>query len=591
MNKKKPPVSKPKPPVKAPPATKRPQTAARPAASGSAGNWRHGLLIALLALVTWICYQPATSNLFLKTWDDPAYVTGNKLLDTLNAKNVRTIFSFHKEMQLLTKNYHPLSTLSLAINHHFSGLDPRPYHVTNILFHILNSILVYFLVFLLAGRRIWAGLLAGLLFALHPMHVESVAWVSERKDVMYAFFFIAGLIAYYFYVKKERALYLFLTLALFYLSVLSKAMAVVFPLALLLMDFYLRRKWSLRMALEKIPFFLISLFYGWLAVKIQSEGAINEWQTFTLYQRFIHASYGFQSYLQDFFLPFNLSAFYPYPFITDKGQLPLEFNLSPFIFLAILGMAVAALFMKHRMARVFGTGMLFYFVTVLLVLQFLSVGRAITADRYTYIPYIGILFIFGSWMCYLLEQKKMILRLAGFGLAALFAVLSVVFAFQTHRRAAVWHDDITLWTDVLDRYPDVRMNFIRQKRAEQQLENKEFMKALGDYQVMASLEPKNDEALSAIGQIYGQHLNRLDSAYFWLSRAYEINPENLAVLKNLGVARAMKSDIRGSQELFLRAWAKDPADTALMLNIAANYRFLGDMPKAAEFESKARKNR
>jgi hypothetical protein len=584
-------AKKEKSPAKTPVLTKKVQPATRDAGQKQTLSWQHYVFIFLIAVVTYLCHQPAASNQLLKTWDDPAYVLDNKLLHGLTYKNISGIFSFHKDLQKLTKNYHPLSTLSLAVNYQFSGLNPRGYHLTNILIHILNSILVYLLIYLIADRRIWAALLAGLLFGIHPMHVESVAWVSERKDVMYAFFFISGLILYYFYVKKKKPLYLVLALVLFYLSVISKAMAVVFPVVLFLMDLHLQRKWSYRLLIEKIPFFIISAFYGWIAIRIQSEGAINEWQTFTLYQRVIHASYGFLSYLYDFFAPFSLSAFYPYPFINEHGDLPLEFRIAPFIFLFIMALAVGSLFVKNKMVRVFGIGMLFYFITVALVLQFLSVGKAITADRYTYIPYIGILFILGSWWSSLMENKKPAYKIAGFAAGAVFLAFSAVIAVQTYNRSAVWHDDITLWSNALDQYPDMRMNFIRVKRADQYFDKEDFQNAMKDYQIMASLDAKDDQAPARIGQIYGQQFHQLDSALVWLNKAYKIDPGNLTLLKNLGVAYAIKNDISKSLEFFLEAYARDPADSTLLLNISTNYRALGNIEKSKEFENLARKKK
>ena len=553
--------------------------------------WQHWLFISVISMVTFACYQPALNNKLLKTWDDPVYVTNNKLLDSLSVKKVGEIFSFNTEFQQLSNNYHPLTTLSLALNHYFSGLNPRPYHFTNIFIHILNSILVYLLVFLLADRRTWAALLAGLLFAVHPMHVESVAWVSERKDVLYAFFFISGMILYYFYLRKNSYKSLALVFLFFFLSVLSKAMAVVFPLVMLLMDFLLNRRWSWRLFLEKVPFFLVSALFGIIAVRVQAQGAINDWQTFTLYQRFIHASYGFLSYLYNFFIPFGLSAFNPYPFINEHGVLPWAFRAAPFIFLAIMALTVWSLFARSRMIKIFGIGMLFYLFTIALVLQFISVGRAITADRYTYIPYIGILFILGSWISWLTDQKKPVLKYAGFAAGALMLVFSVVSAVQCSLRSAVWHDDITLWTDALDQYSDVRMNFIRLKRANQFFENSDFQNAMKDYQVIASSEPSSDEALGRIGQICGQQFHQIDSALYYLNRAYLINPNEIILLKNLGVAYGIRGEYGKSQGFFLQAYAKDPADSMLMLNIAANYRGLGDMENARRFENMAHKAR
>jgi len=546
-------------------------------------HWLHWLFIPLIAIVTFICFQPAAGNHFLKTWDDEVYVTSNKLLNGLNAKNISEIFSFHKDLQKLTKNYHPLTTLSLSVNHQVAGLNPQSYYLTNIFIHILNSILVYLLIFLLSERKIWAALFSGLLFGIHPMHVESVAWISERKDVLYAFFFISAMISYYFYIKKNRMSFLVLAFLLFLLSVLSKAMAVVFPLVLFLMDLLLARRWSYRVLVEKIPFFIISVFFGLLAVRIQADGAITDWQTFTLLQRVMHASYGFLAYLGNFFLPANLSAFYPYPFIDAQGLLPWTFRLAPFVVAGILAGSTALLFMKNRMMKVTGTGLLFFFVTLMLVLQFLSVGKAITADRYTYLPYIGICFIIGSWGTTLVEQKKIVLRTAGMALWGMMLALTVFSAIQTRHRSAVWHDDFTLWHDALDQYPDVRMNFIRCNLAKLNLQNGDYHVAMKEYQKVCSLEPANGEALERIGQIYGQFYHRMDSSLVFLNKAFQVSPDNASLLKNLGVAYAVRGDYGKSLDFFLNAYKKLPADSALIQNISMTYKAMGNSEKSNEF--------
>ncbi|MEI7661774.1 MAG: hypothetical protein WCK34_06245 [Bacteroidota bacterium] len=551
-----------------------------------AGNhpWLHWLFIAIITLLTFYSFRPALNNEFLKTWDDPIYVTKNKLLDSLSAKSVLKIFSLNTEMQKLSNNYHPVTTLSLAINHQIAALNPWSYYLTNIFIHILNSILVYLLVFLLLDHRKWPGFLVALLFAIHPMHVESVAWISERKDVLYTFFFIAGLITYFYYLKTNRIKYLAFAFLLFFLSVLSKAMAVVFPVVLILLDIYLKRKWSYRAILEKIPFFIISALFGMLAIRVQSQGAINEWQTFTVFQRMMHASYGYLNYLYKFILPSNLSAFYPYPFITEHGQLPLVFRIAPWFFLLVMAVSAASLFMKNRYLRVFGFGMMFYFITIVMVLQFLSVGKAITADRYAYIPYIGILFILASWCSFLTEDKRLALKIPGLAAVVLLLAGSVVFAMQARQRVAVWHDDIALWNDALNQFPDSRMNFIRIKRANLYFDNEDYHTAMKDYQVIVSLNPKDDDALERIGRIYGQHFHQLDSALICFNRGYQANPANISLLKNLGVAYGIKADYSRSLEFFLKAYQQDAGDTALNLNIATTYRALGNMEKSKEFE-------
>ena len=566
------------------PVQKKPGQATKTTGVASTPAWTHWLAVSLISIVTFFCFQPALNNQFLKTWDDGIYVTNNKLIDGLTAAHIAEIFSFNKDLQKFTKNYHPLTTLSLAVNHQFAGLNPRSYYLTNIFIHILNSLLVYLLIFLLTGRKVWGALFAGLLFGIHPMHVESVAWISERKDVLYGFFFIAGLIVYDRYLNNQKNGYLALVFVLFVLSVLSKAMAVVFPVTLFLFDFLRERKWSWRMVAEKLPFFAVSVFFGILALKIQANGAINDFNTYTFYQRIMHASYGVINYLVNFVFPFNLSAFYPYPFINEHHLLPAAFRIAPFVCLAVVAVTVWCLFLKSRMARVLGTGILFFLVTLVMVLQFISVGKAITADRYAYIPYIGMLFILAAGFTLLMENRRKSARMAVVAAAALLVAFSVTCAAQTRQRSAVWHDDFPLWDNVLEQFSDVRMNFIREKRAFLNFQGGNYEEALKDYRVILSLDPRDENALERVGQIQGQHFHRIDSALVYFNRACQVNDTALSLLKNMGVAYAIKADYPRSLDFLLRAYQRDPADTALMANIAATYRFLGNAEKSREFE-------
>ena len=205
----------------------------------------YGLLF-MVFIVSMIAYYPVLNNGFINTWDDEAYVISNRLLRDLSGNGIVNMFRYGDDFQKLINNYHPLTTFSLALNYKISGLSPVSYHAVNMLFHTFNAVLVFLFVYLLSHRRIWPAVITGLLFALHPMHVESVAWVSERKDVLYTFFFLAGLIMYLRYLEGQKVWKLGIALVFFIFSCFSKAMAVPFPLVLLLIDYLNRRKFSWR---------------------------------------------------------------------------------------------------------------------------------------------------------------------------------------------------------------------------------------------------------------------------------------------------------------------------------------------------------
>jgi hypothetical protein len=540
-------------------------------------------LLSILFIISILDFLPMLKNGFINTWDDGVYVIQNKLLADLSWQGIVNIFSYGDDLQKQINNYHPITILSLALNYKFSGLSPTSYHLTNMVFHAFNALLVFLFTFYLSRRRILPAIISGLLFALHPMHVESVAWVSERKDVLYTFFFLGGLIAYLKYLEDEKTWKLALAFLLFLFSCLSKAMAVPFPIILLLIDYLNRRNFSWKLIVEKIPFFGLALVIGWMSVHLQALSAINKFETFTFYQRIMHASYGFVTYIQKFFFPADLSAFYPYPAITSTGVLPLPFRVAPFVCLAVVGLLIWLATRKKEMPRIIVFGILFYFFTVALVLQFLSVGLAIMAERYTYIPYIGLVFIIGMVADFFI-QKKSSVKYVGWGLSVATGILCLVFFFKTNDRTKVWKNDISLWSDVLKQYTDGRMNFIYEKRAEKYLEKDEYEAALSDYLSITTNNPSNTLALESIGRIYGKYYNDLGKAIEYLEKAYATDPKNPTVLSSLGVAMGIKGDFAKSLDYLLQAYELNKADTSLMLNISASYNNLGMTEKAKEID-------
>jgi len=542
--------------------------------------------VVAIFVLTGIVFSPVLNNEFITTWDDKVYVTENPLIKSLSSENIREIFMINTQLNQTINNYHHLTVLSLAINYQISGLSSSSYILTNVLFHAINAVLVFIFIFSLSKRKLWAALLAGLWFGIHPMHVESVAWISERKDVLYAFFFVAGLITYLRYLKYNKTWMLIITFLLFTCSLLSKAMAVTFPVVLFLIDYYRKRSFSWKMVLEKVPFLILSVIFGIISLRLQSLSAIEEFETFSLIQRAMHASYGFFTYIAKFLIPVNLSAFYPYPMITDTGFLPQVFRLAPFGILILAAIFIFLFTRKGQLARVTVFGFLFFFVTIVLVLQFLSVGKAIMADRYTYLPYIGLTFILGMVLEHLLERRKM-LKTAGLFLGLLFTVMSCIFMVQTWQRVKVWNNNISLWTDAINQYPDLRLNFIYEKRARVFLDQEKVQKSLGDYLTILKSDPKNILALESAGRIYGQYLNDLERSLEFLEKAYQVDSTNIHVLKNLGVAYGIRGEIRRSLNISLKAYAIESTDPVLLNNIANSYMYLGDPAKAEEFRKKA----
>lgn len=402
------------------------------------------LLLLGLILLTFIIYLKAINYEFIYNWDDSGYILKNENIKSLDIKSIIkhfTSFQMH--------NYHPLTTLSYSFEYALVGENPWLYHLTNILLHCINTLLVYLLFLKIFKNKFLPSLIVSAFFALHPMHVESVAWISERKDVLYTLFYLLALILYIKYIEQKRLKHILITFIFFVLSCLSKSAAVTLPVLLLAFDWYYQRKVNLNFFIEKIPFFLLSMLFGILAIYSQDTAIQNLRPMLTYFERFLIVCWAFCLYLYKLIFPINLSAFYPYPIKID-GVLPWFYYLSPIIVFAIF----ALIFYSRRFGRDIIFGFSFFLITISVILQILPVGGAIIAERYTYIPYLGLFFIVvQSFFKYdnsaVSKQKKQILHLGLF----LCGIFLIWFTYLTNERIKYWRNGDILFSDVLKKYP------------------------------------------------------------------------------------------------------------------------------------------
>ena len=385
--------------------------------------------ILLIGGITAICLFPMLQNDFTN-WDDEYYIVNNQLL---RGPDWKGIFS----MQVLG-NYHPLTILSYAFNYAISGLDPFSYLLVNYLFHIVNTLLVFYFIWSISGNNKFIAAFVAIIFGIHPMHVESVAWVAERKDVLYTFFFLLALIQYWKFSSDGKRSHFWICFIFFVLSLLSKPAAIVLPLVLLLLDYWKGRPIAVKLIIEKIPFFLLSLLFGILTVKIQSPSAMAGLHVFSISDRLFFACYVLMIYFFRFFVPSPLSAFHPFPL---SNAIPWEIYASPLFVLALL---TAFWFLRKNKVVVFG--ILFYVINLLLVLQIISIGLTIVSERYTYVPYIGLAFMIAT----LVSRIKIVPPKVSLAIAGIFITALGIVTFQ---RTKVWKNSGTLWTDALKTYP------------------------------------------------------------------------------------------------------------------------------------------
>jgi protein O-mannosyl-transferase len=481
----------------------------------------------------WFAFKGATDNQFVN-WDDPVYVSENPFLTTPTPENAARIWD-----AVVSNNYHPVTMWSLLQNVKSGGLEAGPIIRTNILIHLLNSaLLLWFVGALTRGRWLVAGFTA-LLFAVHPMHVESVVWVSERKDVLYVLFGMGSLIAYLYYIRRSSYALLALALGLFALACLSKAMAVIFPLLFMLVDYWENRKWTaLGIWLEKIPFFALSLLFGLIAMDVQRGGNFHGWfdnievrdamrsnSTFGFFDKFKFAGYGLFQYCLKLFAPFGLCTYYPYPPKGTTNALPY---LGGALFLPLYLGATAWAWLRGRKALAFGLA--WCFISVALVLQFVTVGRIVMADRYTYLPYAGLFFV-------LLYEAD---RFAAAQPRRYYAVWGVLSAFTlfctvlTIKQIETWQDSIALWSRVVEQHPGDAYGYINRGNSYGK-ERNDIGRAAADFEKAVQLDPNDSFGYAGLGMIAGVQGNHA-RAFEMFDKSVQLDPGYFNHYYNRGLA-------------------------------------------------------
>jgi protein O-mannosyl-transferase len=506
-------------------------------------------LIAIVAIV-FISFLPTFSNGYVY-WDDPDYILHNPLMTA----PLKVMF-FGGTSSYYLANYHPLTILVYTIEHSFWGSNMMGYHAVSLLLHIANSLLVFsFIYHLLSKKNVMIPLVTALLFGVHPMHVESVAWASELKDVLYTFFFLASLTCYVLYLQNAKSLkYLVVALILFLLSLISKGQAVTLPLSFLLVDFFFKRKATIGMAIDKVPFFALSLIFGVIAMKAQNSAITHD--ASQIFQTFFWGIYGLCLYLFKFILPVNLSGLYPYPYGADHS-IPIIVYASPVFIVILLGIVYK--FFRTNKFVLFGV--FFFLLNIFTVLKFVPVGDAIMADRYSYIPYIGLFFIVAYGFNKLLNNPpykltKKVIQYAGVALLVLLSSL-------TWARVTVWKDSYSFWGDTIKKNGDYWRAYYC---IGQEYYNK------GDYASAVKYFSggiKNDKYCPPTvymwrGITYMEKLNKLDSAIAdfkaVLNFGNKADPSQIDGRLNLGLAYYRKGMFDDALKIYNELIAMAPDD-------------------------------
>jgi len=516
------------------------------------------IIIGLILAITFGIFKQVQTFDFLSNWDDDGYVINNPDIQKISGENIGKLFTSPYK-----SNYQPISMLSYMLEFSIFQLNVReldaagnqvigtdgqavlsnPYHITNLLFHLLCTFLVYAFIKKLVNR-IDVATISAFFFAIHPMHIESVAWISERKDVMYAAFFLWALIVYLDYLYKEenkeefwKSKAYWAVLGIYLLSILSKPMAVTFPMVLLALDYYKDRKIDIKNLIEKAPFFLLSIVFGVVALKTQGGSAMDIVPDFSFIDRFAIVCYGVVFYIIKLFVPTGMASIHYYP--DNSMALPWEFYSAPFIIVAIALIIWKA--ESFRKELIFGLA--FFLFSISIVLQIIPVGHAFASERYSYVPYIGLVFIIGQLYARLWSHGKgkwllrtiLVLTLSGYGIS---------FSMITYLELPTWKNSMELYSNTIQEYPEVAHAYWMRGNVKKDFGNSAnktnaeaaknlWTQSIADYDKAIQLDPKYAKAYFNRGGSYG-NIGKGKEALADYNKSIEIDPNYEPAYNNRG---------------------------------------------------------
>jgi tetratricopeptide (TPR) repeat protein len=577
-------------------------------------NINHSLAGAA-ALATFLVYLAALHNDFVG-WDDDHYVVENHHIRSFDAALFKWAF-----FAFSSSNWHPLTWISHALDYAIWGLNPLGHHLTNITLHAVNTFLVVVLAMrLLAAFKERAALngsrsflndrailiaagTTGLLFGLHPLHVESVAWVAERKDLLCALFFLLSMMTYVRYSddvsdKAHRAertgsapcamrfafctnKHYLLSLGFFLLALLSKPMAITLPVVLLILDWHpfgrLRSWSSMRdLIIEKAPFLALSLASSVVTILAQrADGAIQSMEFASASTRLLVAAQSLVAYLRKMIWPLDLIPYYPYP--KTASLLSPEY-LSAIVL--VIGLTAGCIVLvKNQKGLLTAWG--YYIVTLLPVLGIMQVGNQAMADRYTYLPGLGPFLIMGLATAWTAEKIKtrggMAIKITAAG-AALGVV--IVLCSATLQQIGIWKNTITLWNYVIEKEPDGAPQAYNNRGLA--FKNMGRMReAISDFNKAVALNPAYALAFNNRGTTYKQ-MGMFNEAIRDYTAAIALNPDYFRAYSNRAIAYGKIGRVDKATEDFNKALALNPSYSETYLNRAEFYGEAGMLDKALE---------
>lgn len=564
----------------------------------------------LSILATLLAYLPVMDN-SLVSLDDYSFILFNTPIQHLNVENIKWMFTHS-----YVGNWIPLVWLSLAIDFWIGRFEPWVYHLDNLILHCLNTGIVFALSFKLLnhvwpstpvldtrGERSAAAFGAALLFGLHPLHVESVAWATERKDLLCGIFFLLSLLFYIDYAVKPSLVSkkYFAALCFFVLALLSKPMAVSLPLVFVLLDVWPLRRLRdrpINVFIEKIPFVMASFVFSAITISTQFKAGAG-WATekVPFISRALNAGHSVIYYLWKMLLPLNLYAFHPLA--------PEKADSFSFVFstIAIIFISSACWIFRKKYPWV-GIAWLYFLITLAPVMGLVQVGNQAFADRFTYLPSLG---------PFLLVSALLTSRLFRFrALPLVLAVLAAgLLGYGTFQQVRTWKNTITLWERVLQCGPEnnliVDQNLGRAYEDDGRLDealaqynngiglvyndfidhwgkarilaaNGRLDESIQEYKIALTLNPQIPPLYSGLGMVYEKKGSSVE-AFEEINQALKLNPHDEEAYSDLGHIYLDQHQWQNAVEAFQRARDLDPDDPNYLKGLISAYSQLGDFHK------------
>jgi protein O-mannosyl-transferase len=545
-----------------------------------------------LIVITLALYWPVRTYDFVK-YDDYKYVTANRYIQSgITSKSIWWAFTSG-----YASNWHPVTWLSHMLDYEIFGLNPGAYHLVNLSFHIVNTLLLL-IVFFRMTKALWASAFIAAVFALHPLHVESVAWIAERKDVLSTFFWMLTMLAYIKYVEKPNAIRYIITLLLFALGLMAKPMLVSLPLVLLLLDYWpleriklnlkaerentenndsqstLKKESALRLFIEKIPFFILTVLSSIVTfIAQQRSGAVQSIDVIDIKSRTGNAIVSFVGYISKMVWPSRLAVLYPHP----GDSLSLLKVIFCGLLLILCTIVVILLSRKHKYLV---TGWFWYIITLIPVIGLVQVGIQSMADRYMYIPMTGLLIIIAwsvkDFTASLKHHKRVLTASSVLILSAMFVKTSVQLQY--------WQNSYVLFEHTLD---VTNNNYVMHNNFGAFLDEQgQIEQAIEQLQKSLAIKPNSAETRNNLANVL-RDTGKVDEAINEYKKAIQLKPNFSDAHYNLAIALSSQNKFDEAISEYREAIRLSPDNVDAISNLALELSQKGDYSQSVELYKKA----